>query len=84
MIEVAGAISLAVLLLVYLSGFAAALLFGVLLVGMAGTLLYFFRVPPAELALGIVAASVLIGSVWREAIDESKRDTRVPHAPQGE
>lgn len=78
MIEVAGAISLAVLVLVYLSGFAAALLFGVLLVGAAGTLLYFFRVPSAELALGIVAASVLIGSIWREARDESRQDTRAP------
>jgi len=74
-IEVAGAISLAVLVLVYLSGFVAALLFGVLLVGAAGALMYFFRIPPADVALGIVAASVLIGSIWREAKDESRRDS---------
>ena len=77
MIEVAGAISLAVLLLVYLSGFAAALLFGVLLVGVAGVSMY-FRLPPAEVALGIVAASVLIGSIYREANDASRQDSRAP------
>ena len=80
MLEVAGAILLAVLILVHLGEFVvvAALLFGVLLVGVAGALLYFLRVAPAEVALGIVAASVLIGSISREARDQSRRDTRAP------
>jgi hypothetical protein len=77
MIEVAGAILLAVLVLIYVGGFVvvAALLFGLLLVGVAGALLHFLRVPPGELAWGIVAASVLIGAITREAVDESTRDT---------
>jgi hypothetical protein len=41
-------------------------------------LLYFLRVAPAEIAWGIVAAAVLIGSISREARDQSRRDTRAP------
>jgi uncharacterized membrane protein len=80
MLEVAGAILLAVLILVFLGEFVvvAAVLFGVLLTGVAGALVYFLRVAPAEVALGIVAASVLIGSISREAGDELRRDTRAP------
>ena len=80
MLEVAGAILLAVLILVYLGEFVvvAALLFGVLLVGVAGALVYFLRVSPAEVAWGIVAASVLIGAISRETREESRRDTRAP------
>jgi hypothetical protein len=80
MLEVAGAILLAMLILVFLGEFVvvAALLFGVLLTGVAGALVYFLRVAPAEVALGIVAASVLIGSISREASDELRRDTRAP------
>ena len=80
MLEVAGAILLAVLILVYLGEFVvvAALLFGVLLVGVAGASVHFLRVAPAEVALGTVAASVLIASISREARDESRRDTRAP------
>jgi hypothetical protein len=54
----------------------AVLLFGVLLVVVAAALVYLLRVPPADVALGIVAACVLIGSISREANDESRIDTR--------
>jgi hypothetical protein len=80
-IEVGGAILVAVLVLVYLGQFVAlaAALFGVLLLAAAGFLLYFLRLAPEEVAWGIVAASIVIGSVYREANSESKR---VPRAPQ--
>ena len=75
MIEVAGAILVAVLVLVYLGQFAvlAAGLFGLLLVGAAGFLLHFLRLTPEEVAWGIVAASIVIGSVYREADSDGKR-----------
>jgi hypothetical protein len=78
MIELALAILLALLILVFLGRFAviAVLLFGVLLSAVAAALIYVLRAPPDDIALGIVAASVLIGSISREAGDESRIDTR--------
>jgi len=78
MLEVAGAILVAVLILVYLGDFVvlAAVLFGVLLTGAAVALVYVLRLTPAEVAWGIVAGSVVIGSIYREASDEAKRETR--------
>ena len=80
MIEVAGAVLAAVLVLVYLGEFAvlAALLFGALLAGAAGALIYFLRLTPAEVGWGIVAGAVVIGTIYREANSELKRDTRGP------
>jgi fructose-specific phosphotransferase system IIC component len=79
-IEVAGAIVVAVLVLVYLGQFAAVVagLFGVLLVAAAGGLVYFLRLTPEEVAWGIVAASIVIGTIYREANSESKRAPRTP------
>jgi hypothetical protein len=79
-IEVAGAILVAVLVLVYLGEFVVliAALFGALLVGAACFLIYFLRLTPEEVAWGIVAASIVIGSVYREANSEAKRHTRAP------
>jgi len=83
MLEVAGAILVAVVILVYLGDFVvlAAVLFGLLLIGAALALVYFLRLAPVEVAWGIVAASVVIGSIYREASDEVKRGKR---ARQGE
>ena len=80
MIEVAGAILVAVLVLVYLGEFAVvvALPFGVLLAGAAGALIYFLRLTPEEMAWGIVAASIVIGTIYREANSEAKRAHRAP------
>jgi hypothetical protein len=83
-IEVAGAILFAVLVLVYLGQFVAfaAALFGVLLVAAAGVLVYVLRLTPEEVAWGIVAASIVIGSIYREANGEAKRDTRTSQRPR--
>jgi hypothetical protein len=83
-IEVSGAILVAVLVLVYLGQFVAlaAALFGVLLLAAAGVLLYFMRLTPEEVAWGIVVGAVVIGSIYREANHESKRDTRAPQRPR--
>ncbi len=80
MIEVGVAVFVAVLVLVYLGQFvaAAALLFGLVLLGAAACLLYFLRLTPEEVAWGIVAASIVIGSVYREANSEAKREARGP------
>jgi hypothetical protein len=80
MLEIAGAILLAVLILVYLGQFVvlAASLFGVLLAAVSGGLIYFLRATPSDVALGVLAASVLISSMVRESNDESKRGT-VPY-----
>ena len=80
MIEVSGAILVAVLVLVYLGEFAALLaaLFGVLLVAAAGVLVYFLRLSTEEVAWGIVAASIVIGTIYREANGGSKRAPRAP------
>src|SRR3954465_519491 len=74
MLEIAGAILLAVLILVYLGQFVvlAASLFGVLLAAVSGGLIYFLRATPSDVALGVLAASVLISSMVRESKDESK------------
>lgn len=80
MIEVAGAIGVAVLVLVYLGEFEPLLaaLFGVLLVAAAGVLVYLLRLTTEEVAWGIVAASVVIGTIYREANSEAKRAPRAP------
>ena len=80
MIELAGAVLAAVLVLVYLGQFAVvlALLFGALLAGAAGTLIYFLRLTPSEVSWGIVAGAVVIGTIYREASNEAKRDVRAP------
>ncbi len=80
MIEVAGAIGVAVMVLVYLGQFevAAAALFGALLVAAAGVLIYFLGLTTEEVAWGIVAASIVIGTIYREANSEAKRDARPP------
>ena len=81
MIEIAGAVLVAVLVLVYLGEFvvAAAMLFGAVLICAAGLLIYFLRLTPEEVAWGIVAASIVIGSIYREANSEEKRrDARAP------
>ena len=77
MLEIAGALVLAVLVLVYLGQFVAlaASLFGVLLAVVAGALIYFLRAAPSDLALGILASSVLIGSMARESNDELKQSS---------
>jgi hypothetical protein len=74
MLEIAGAILLAVVVLVYVGQFVvlAASLFGVLLAGVAAALIYLLRATPSDVALGVLAASVLISSMVREAKDESK------------
>jgi len=41
-------------------------------------LLYYLRLTPEEVAWGIVAGSIVIGSVYREANSESKRPARGP------
>src|SRR3954462_12956194 len=78
-LEVGGAIVLAVLILVYLGQFLvlAASLFGVLLAAVSGGLIYFLRATPSDVALGVLAASVLISSMVGESKDESKRGTVV-------
>jgi hypothetical protein len=75
MLEIAGAILLAVLILVYLGQFVvlAASLFGMLLAAVASALIYFLRAAPSDVALGVLAASVLISSMVRESKDELKR-----------
>jgi hypothetical protein len=68
MLEVAGGIVLAVVILVYFGGMHVLLagLFGGLLVPAAAALAYLFRMGPTEIALGIVVAAVVIGSIVRE------------------
>ena len=80
MLEVAAAVLVAVLVLIYLGEFvvAAAMLFGAVLLGAAACLVYFLRLTPEEVAWGIVAASIVIGSVYREANSEAKRNVRGP------
>ena len=80
MIEVAGAIAVAVMVLIYLGEFGAAIaaLFGLLLIFAAGVLVYFLRLTTEEVAWGIVAASIVIGTIYREANGEAKRDARDP------
>lgn len=78
MLEVAFGILLAVLILVHLGEFhvIAALLFGGLLAPAAAALVYFLRLAPADIAWGIVAAAVVIGSISREASEDRKRESR--------
>jgi hypothetical protein len=78
MLEIAGAIVLAVLILVYVGQFVvlAAALYGVLLGAAAGALLYILRATPLEVALGIVAASLVIACISRDA------DRELTRAPQ--
>ena len=74
MLEIAGAILLAVVVLVYVGRFVvlAASLFGVLLAAVAAAFIYLLRATPSDVALGVLAASVLISSMVREAKDELK------------
>jgi len=78
MIELALAIALSSLVLVILGRFVvvAVALFGVFLSAVAAALVYWLRMAPADVAMGIVAACVLIGSISREANDESRIGTR--------
>lgn len=78
MLEVAFGIVLAVLILVHLGGIhvLAALLFGCLLVPAAVALVHFLRLAPLDIALGIVAAAVVIGSISREAGEDAKQGSR--------
>jgi hypothetical protein len=77
MLEIAGAILLAVVVLVYVGQFMAlaASLFGALLAAVATALIYLLRATPSDVALGVLAASVLISSMVRESKDESKPGT---------
>jgi hypothetical protein len=74
MLEIAGAILLAVVVLVYVGQFVvlAAALFGALLAAVAAALIYLLRATPSDVALGVLAASVLISSMVRESKDELK------------
>ena len=69
MLEVAGGIVLAVLILVYFGEMHAlmAALFGGFLLLSAAALTYLLRVGSTEIALGIVVAAVVLGSILREA-----------------
>lgn len=77
MLEIAGAILLAVVVLVYVGQFMvlAATLFGVLLAAVAAALIYLLRATASDVALGVLAASVLISSMVRESKDELKPGT---------
>ena len=84
MLEVAAAIVVAVLVLIYLGEFVvvAASLFGLLLVGVAGVLIFVLRLTPAEVGWGIVVGSVVIATIAREAARDSKPDPRAPPKPR--
>jgi hypothetical protein len=75
MLELAGAIVLAVLILVYVGQFVvlAALLYGVLLGAVAGGLVHLLRATPGEVAFGIVAAAIVIASLARDEDPELRR-----------
>jgi hypothetical protein len=75
MLELAGAIVLAVLILVYIGQFVvlAAALYGVLLGAAAGALVHFLRATPGEVAFGIVAAAIIIASLSRDEDPELRR-----------
>ena len=69
MLEVAGGIVLAVLILVFLGGmnpFSAAL-FGAFLVPVAAALVFYLSFGITETAVGIVVAAVVLASILREA-----------------
>ena len=74
MLEVAAAIVVAVLVMIYLGEFVvlAALFFGLFLVGVSGILIYVLRLSPTEVGWGIVAGSVVIATIAREAAHDSK------------
>ena len=78
MVEMAGGILVAVLLLVYLGEIhvAAAALFGGLLVPFAAGLVLFLRLPPVDVAVGIVGAALVIASICREANEDKRQETR--------
>ena len=84
MLEVAAAIVVAVLVLIYLGEFVvvAASLFGLLLVGVAGLLVFVLRLTPAEVGWGIVVGSIVIATIAREAARDSKADTRPQQKPR--
>jgi hypothetical protein len=83
-LEVAAAIVVAVLVLIYLGEFVvvAASLFGLLLVGVAAVLVFVLRLTPAEVGWGIVVGSIVIATIAREASSDSKADTRPRHTPR--
>lgn len=78
MVEVAGGILLGVLILVYFGGMGvlAAVLFGGILVPAAAALVYLLRFAPIDIALGIVVAAVVLGSVMREAGEKREQGRR--------
>ena len=79
MAEVAGGILLGVLVLVYFGGMGvlAAALFGVILVPAAWALVYLLSFDPIDIAVGVVVATVILGSIQREASeDRAQREGR--------
>lgn len=78
MLELASGILVAVLILVRFGGVhvLAALLFGGLLIPTAVALAHYFRLAPADIALGMLAAAVVIGSISREAREDQKQEGR--------
>jgi len=77
-LEVGGGILLGVLILVYFGGvraFAAGL-FGGILVPSAAALVYLLHFDPIDVAVGIVVAAVVLGSIQREASKDEAQDGR--------
>ena len=78
MLEVAGGILLGVLILVYFGGMRvlSAALFGCILVAAALALVYVLGFDPIDVAVGIVVAAVVLGSIQREASKDEAQESR--------
>ena len=78
MLEVAGAILFGVLILAYFGGMRlyAAAVFGAILVPAAWALVYLLRFDPIDVAVGIVVATVVLGSIQREAGKDEAQEGR--------
>jgi hypothetical protein len=78
-LEVAGGILLGVLILVYFGRMRAlaAGLFGGILIPAAAALVHLLRFDPIDVAIGVVVAAVVLGSIQREAReDEAQQQGR--------
>ena len=78
MLEVAGGILLGVLILVYFGGMRALAvgLFAGVLVPASAALVYLLRFDPIDVAVGIVVAAVVLGSIQREASKDEAQEGR--------
>ena len=78
MLQLGGGIVLGVLVLVYFGGMRviAAALFGGILVPAAWALVYLLRFDPIDVAVGVVVAAVVLGSIQREASRDEAQEGR--------